>query len=67
MIVIELKKVVVIILVLFGILILFITFILILILCANLITSFIKKKPFPKKNADCNVSWGCFSIFNLYI
>lgn len=46
---IEVKRVEIIILLLFGILISFITIILLFILCANIIIFFTKKKPFPKK------------------
>ncbi|MFF2755148.1 DUF5412 family protein [Psychrobacillus sp. NPDC058041] len=63
---IELKKVGVIILILFGILISFITIILFLILCANIIISFIKKKPYPKKLLIATLS-GAVLISSIYI
>lgn len=66
MIVIELKKVGAIILILFGILISFITIILFLILCANIIISFIKKKPFPKKLLIATLS-GVVLVSSIYI
>ncbi|WP_225986056.1 DUF5412 family protein [Psychrobacillus glaciei] len=66
MIVIELKKAGVIILILFGILISFITIILFLILCANIIISFIKKKLFPKKMLIVTLS-GVVLVSSIYI
>ncbi|MFJ8063911.1 DUF5412 family protein [Psychrobacillus sp. NPDC096426] len=66
MIVIELMKVGGIILILFGILISFIAIILFLILCANIIISFIKKKPFPKKLLIATLS-GVVLVSSIYI
>ena len=63
---IELKKVGVIILILLGILISFITIILLLIFCANIIISFIKKKPFPKKLLIATLS-GIVLVSSIYI
>ncbi|SDN87643.1 DUF5412 family protein [Bacillus sp. OK048] len=54
------------ILILFGILICFITIILFLILCAKIIISFIKKKPFPKKLLIATLS-GVVLVSSIYI
>ncbi|QUG43852.1 hypothetical protein KD050_14800 [Psychrobacillus sp. INOP01] len=54
------------ILIVFGILISFITIILFLILCANIIISFIKKKPFPKKLLIATLS-GVVLVSSIYI
>ncbi|QFG01210.1 hypothetical protein PB01_15320 [Psychrobacillus glaciei] len=54
------------ILILFGILISFITIILFLILCANIIISFIKKKLFPKKMLIVTLS-GVVLVSSIYI
>ncbi|KOS71472.1 hypothetical protein AEA09_00195 [Lysinibacillus contaminans] len=54
------------ILILFGFLISFITIILFLILCANIIISFIKKNPFPKKMLIATLS-GVVLVSSIYI
>ena len=54
------------ILILFGILISFITVILFLILCVKIIISFIKKKPFPKKILIATLS-GIVLVSSIYI
>lgn len=54
------------ILILFGFLISFITVLLFLILCVNVIISFIKKKPFPKKLLIATLS-GVILVSSIYI
>ncbi|MEK4426087.1 DUF5412 family protein [Solibacillus sp. FSL K6-1523] len=66
MISIELKRAGSIILILFGILIAFITIILFLILCVNFIIAFIKKKPFPK-NMLITTLFGVVLVSSIYL
>ncbi|MCI3926246.1 DUF5412 domain-containing protein [Paenibacillus sp. TRM 82003] len=65
-IVIELKNGGITILIIFGFLISFITVILLLILCAKIMSSFIKKKPFPKKVMIATLS-GVVLVSSIYI
>lgn len=61
----NLKRGRIIILILFGFLISFITAILFLILCANILVSLIKKKPFPQKILIATLS-GAVLAFSIY-